>query len=284
MIIFTAVWGDEYLGYLERGLIASFKWPRNRAAIANAHWIVLCRDHEQGRVARAISGLTASSELINVELYEGVKHAVRASCAAQRPFLMAPPDNVFSEGSLDNFLKVASQPRTCIASAHVRVLPSFLDNGLVAPHSPEEMVTHAWRHLHGSWTNAGHATGHSVAWHGGVYFQKLSDRMLAVQHRLPTIFLSNITREDVDYFDHQAVCLGAWDNLWPPICLIQQQRYRYLGSSDAGFVVEITHPSRNVPAMHPVNPVEPDAFYGNSLHNWVNREFVSIFKASEAIV
>lgn len=284
MLIFTSVWGPEYLGYFENGLAMSLRWPKNAEAIKEAHWIVGAQDKsEHGRIRNTIEGMVASYQIVPLELYEGVKYGVRSSFERQVPFLMAPPDNVFSDGSIANFQRIASQKRVCVASAHVRALPSFInDLRVTTPKSASEMVTHAWKHLHDSWTFSAKGVDPSAGHQGGVYTQVLDPQTLAVQHRLPTIFLSNMIQEDVDFFNSQP-CLGVWDNIWPPVQLVSQQRYRYLGCSEAGFVVELTHPHRNVPGRQPVNQDEPDSFYGNSLHNWVNREFVSIFKASEPI-
>lgn len=285
MVILTSVWNDEYIGWFERGLLKSFKWPRNRAIIGDSsqtHWILNCRANEKSRIEALVKPIGCSYEFIDKDLFQGLKHGIEHAFAHNDQFLLAPPDNAFSEGCIENFLKIAkSQKGIVIATPHVRVNPSFLDD-MDNHRTPPEMLNHAWRNLHGSWTTAHQTTGMNGCWHGGVFWRKIEDRMVAVTHRLPTAFVCNFTQDDMNYFRQQGI-LGVWDNCWPPSQLINQQRWRLMGSSDPGFVVEITHPGRNVPEQKQANTNEPDEFKGGNIHNWVNREFMTIFNFKDPI-
>jgi hypothetical protein len=153
--------------------------------------------------------------------------------------------------------------------------------------SPPAMLNHAWRHLHDSWKHSGKRKGLSRSFSGGVYWQKLTDQLLAVQHRLPTVFMCNFIEEDIVFF-RQSNVFQNWDHVFPAVCLIYQQRYRYIGSSDPAFIVEITEEHRNVPFFNEVNPVEPDAFYADTLHperihHYINRLFVTIFNFEKPV-
>lgn len=276
MIIFTVVYGDEYLDYLGRGLARSLGSPRNREAITGARWIVACtRAQDKPRVAAAVGDLPVHLEFMDAgSLYEGLKRAAAEAVRCGESLLLAPPDNVFSDGSIASFMRVASKKDACVATAHVRVVPSFLEG---FPRDAPGMVSHAWAHLHDSWRHSEVGHGDSMTWDGGVCWQRVAPDLVTVQHHLPTVFLANFTPYDVEFFNRNSIW-GVWDSSFPEDCLVKQERYRIIGSSDAAFVVEVTHPGRNVPQRLAVKPDDYDAFKGRNNYHRLNRSFVSVFR------
>jgi hypothetical protein len=282
MVVCTAVWGGEYIDWFKRGLLESLKFPKNRAFMQNAHWI-FCNEfpNERAILEPLAKEVCPSVEFIHSHLWDGIKIAIQRAHAAKRPFILAPPDNAFSEGCLESLARLGDQKDTVIAVPHVRVVPSFLDD-FPRHNTPEKMVRHCFNHLHDSWVMSEDTKDPSACHDGGVFWKQITETTVAVTHRLPTAFFVNLTQEDVNFFNSQPI-LGCWDNIWPPALLINQQRWRLVGSSDVGFIVETTHPGRNVPALLPKNHQAPDSHKGNQVHNWVCREITCIFRSESPL-
>jgi len=249
MIIYTAVWGEKYTDWFNRGLKKSFEWTENKKIVDYAKWIV---DDSMS--------------------WQSLVQAAKMSYDEKRPFLLAPPDNVFSDGSLSNWLKIANLGEgLAIATPHVRALPSYLDKS-DKHRTPREMVKHAWNHLHDSWKYSRNGSVPSVTRDGGVLWEELAPGLIAVQHYLPTVFLTNLTKRDIEFFEWQQG-IFTWDNLWPPRVLIPDKRYRYIGSSDIGFVVEITDHDKNVPKFG-----DGSVYKGTDTHHAFNKQIIGVFR------
>jgi hypothetical protein len=93
--------------------------------------------------------------------------------------------------------------------------------------------------------------------------------------------LANWIPEDYAFFINQP-SFGSYDHTWPGERLIRQERQRYVGSSDAAFICEVTDFDKNIPPWTPehlkVLQVHPDAFYRDNWHNAVDRLTVCIFR------
>lgn len=146
--------------------------------------------------------------------------------------------------------------------------------------SNASLVTLAFKNAHDSWKCAeiGHEKNNSFI--GGIAWAKLSDGLWSAQHRLPTVYLADFNETDWDFFWSQ-VSFGGWDHRWPAENLIRQERQRYVGSSDACFVVEITDWDKNVPPDVPRENLQgrdQDAYWNGHYHNGINRQISVILR------
>ncbi len=175
-----------------------------------------------------------------------------------------------------------------MAVAHPRVLPSILDeiDVLGATRGSLEnskLVTLSMEHMHDSWRmcEIGHPKNKSLI--GGISWRRLSGTgMYAVQHRLPTHYLADFDENDWSFWYGQ-VSFGSWDHRWPAENLIRQQRQRYVGSSDACYIIEVTDWDKNIPPdvdRGRVAGVKEDTYASNHYHNGVNRQTSVIFRGN----
>ena len=72
---------------------------------------------------------------------------------------------------------------------------------------------------------------------------------------------------------------GSYDHSFPRR-LVDEQRQRVIGSSDAAFVVELTPPRSNAPRLQPTDPSAPDRFNAAEAHHLANRNLVAIWRAA----
>lgn len=293
--IFTVVWGDNHLDWFERACIRSLSWSRNRAAIKDATWTIFTKEKDLPR-ARALieqTGVTSLEFVCVPEHVEGnspIMGAILLQCLSQMmdasiqdhsKVLMAPPDTIFSDGSIDSLMIAGKQHGTCVAVPHIRVSPSIFGGIKDQALSGAELTTLALKHGHRAWTEAedGHPNQNSFV--GGISWRRLSNKLVAMTHRLPTVYLADFQPSDISFFqqphDNLPPTFGCYDHVWP-CTLIEQQRQRVLGSSDAACIVEVTKEDLNVPPTVTVNPHEPDAFWRNQLHNQINRQYLYIMR------
>jgi hypothetical protein len=274
--MFTPVWGMEYLEYMRRGLIKSLRQPLNAKAVKKTKWVIAYRQPvEKMKIDQMTQDICEDVHLVNLDIFQGIKYAMAMAHSHCVQLFLAMPDTVLSEGSIPNLRELGKQHDVCVAVPHVRVLPSFLDVRDLPLH-PAEMVSHAWDNLHDSWTGSTGEEGMSRSRVGGIYWKKITPQLITVQHRLPTVFLANIKKSDIDFFNTRHH-FGIWDHDWVQE-LMTQERVRIVGSSDVAFMAEVTKEGSNVPPEMKVNPDEPDAFFCRFYHNIINRMFVSVFR------
>ncbi len=195
--------------------------------------------------------------------------------------LMAPPDTIFSDGTISALLIAGRQRGTCVAVPHPRVSPSIFGGIKDSPLSGAELVSLAIKHGHKAWTEAEDGCANQNSFIGGISWRRLAPKIIAVTHRLPTVYLAEFEPEDVVFFksshDGLPPTFGVYDHGWPSK-LLGDQRQRVIGSSDAACVIEVTKEDLNVPPAHPVNPSEPDAYWRNKVHNIINRQYLFIMR------
>jgi hypothetical protein len=203
-----------------------------------------------------------------------------------RKLLIVPPDTVWGDGSVPHLLEVADQRDVVVFAAHVRVLPDLLENIRAGsdqnrfgpdPITNPKLVSLAFKHLHKTWQESQYGLEQINSYMGGVVWRYLSENLYAVNHRLPTPYVINPTPEDITYFQHQ-IHFGVLDHSWPHACLIETERQRVVGSSDAAFMVELTDAEANIPPVAHYRADEPDLFWRNLSHNKVNRMNTIIFR------
>lgn len=269
MKIFTAVWGEPYLTWFEQGLVPTLFSPKNTKSLEKAKWIIATQPNDVPRISKLNIG---NEVLLTTSVIEALLHTMESCIKDKEPMLMAPPDTLFSDGSINTLKEYGNRPGLCAAMAHVRVLPSILAEDFIK----NNLVSLSWKHLHDSWVHAKIGPSQSNSKSGGVAWKWLDDNLIGVQHRLPTVFYANFNESDLVYFKTRNH-FNIWDTTWPAL-LMEQQRLRYIGSSDAAFCAELTDRNMNVPIIEEVDPAEPDKYHGEYLHNKMLRQFVSIFR------
>ena len=275
MRLFTYVHGDRYIDWFKRALVPSLLQPKNFEALKTSNWEIVTDNKSLARVKDIACQVGIPVEYAindgHRSFVEYLMYTMEECIVNQETFFMAPPDTIFSDGSIRAFQEF-SYPGTCVAMTHVRVNETILDEDSMQP-----LVNLAWKHLHDSWVySEAHRFEMSHAYLGGVSWRKLSEKIIAVQHRLPTVYLANFLAEDLQFFQ-DGKTFGIWDWLWPSL-LLDKQRYRFLASSDAAFAVELTDPKKNINELKEEDKNEPDKYHGKSLHNLINRQFVSVLR------
>jgi hypothetical protein len=310
--IFTCVWGDKHIDTFLRGTVRSLSWKSNKEALDGSTWNIVTKPPHSAKLKNEISErfpnikvevtevpewITNSqggsikteslnhSNLILMHLIGEIKAGIELKCRT----LLAPPDTVFGERSVANLLKIGEQEQTCVAVMHPRVHPEILEDPYFKtgnPCSNELLVKMSFeKHLHQSWKAAEVGCANQNSLIGGVSWRKLEaiggEKLYAVQHRLPTVYLANWTPEDYAFFINQP-SFGSYDHIWPGERLIRQERQRLVGSSDAVFICEVTDFDKNIPPWSPehlkILQQHPDAFYRDNLHNCHNRLSVCMMR------
>lgn len=293
--IFTVVWGKTHLDWFERSCIRSLSWPENRRAIKDATWTLFTKaaDLERARdlavktgvenleFAEILDGVEGNSPMMGKVLLECLLQMMSTSINDHSKVLMAPPDTIFGEGTIPALIAAGKQKGTCVAVPHPRVSPSIFGGIKDSALSGADLVSLALKHGHRAWTEAedGHERQNSFV--GGISWRRLGPKIIGVTHRLPTVYLAEFQPSDLSFFrqphDNLPPTFGCYDHVWPSE-LIQQQRQRVIGSSDAACVLEVTKEDLNVPPIYPTNSHEPDAFYRNQHHNIINRQYLYIMR------
>lgn len=298
--LYSAFYGEHYFKLFKNACFRSLSWPLNREALKGATWNIFTPKEYFERVEQLLEPAGFKVNLFElgpqiqiwgvgrapithcdqgIILADGLRHQIRYSIEKNSKMLMAPPDTLFGDGSIANILAIGSQPGTCVSVAHSRVLSDILDDidlmgATKGAITNAELVTLSFKHAHASWTNAeiGHPKNSSYV--SGVAWRKLNKNLWSVQHRLPTVYLASFTPSDWDFWFSQNG-FGSWDHRWPAENLVRQERQRFVGSSDAAWIVEITDWDKNVPPDVDRTHLQgaPDDHYWTShYHNQINRQ------------
>ena len=290
MRLFSLVWGQPYLTWFQEALVKSISFPSNLSAVQShaAEWNIYTRDQDRDQL-RAIAeplGIplqfhpftvnNSSGETLQPCLLDHMRNCHQDGSA----MFIAPPDTIFGEGSIAAICEVGRLPGICVAVPHVRINAGCLPQLGGKTWQNHQLVDFAWKNLHRTWLDADASLPNTNSMLGGVSWRKLREGLYAVTHRLPTTYLANINASDVDWFSRQYET-GTWDHSWPAK-IVKEQRQRTIASSDAAFICELTRENENIPMLAPSDPNEPDKFWRDLEHNYVNRNVVSIFRGESA--
>lgn len=292
MIIYCPVWGDKHIALLENALFKSLSWPKNKAAIKDAEWMITTdSDSSLDRILKIIGGAPYKAAVVpelNIKsidtgmiLIHTLRAVAKECISSQRPMLMATPDFIYGDGTIAAFKTIASEPGTCATIAHLRAVPHMMGELTGVP-TNEELMGLAWKHAHISWLNSNAENKPGMTYKGGVKWKYLGPGLRAVQHYMPSPFYVNFLEKDIDSFNQphegRPPGFGAYDHVWPS-SLIEDGRLRYIGSSDAAMMVEMTDPNMNVPPWN--EPTDPPGFFRDHFHNKIQSQFISIFRGKE---
>lgn len=194
-------------------------------------------------------------------------------CIKQKnKLLLLPPDSIFGDRSIKNFIEAGSSPGVCVFSAHPRVLPTVLEENFK---SNASLVRAAWKHLHRSWLDSEEGSERQNSYIGGTAWRKIDENLYDVKHLLPTPYFMDFDQTDLNFFE-TAPGIGSIDHVWPSQ-LVQQGRIKYLASSDMAFVIELTDPDKNLPAV--ARGQDPKGFWQRHNHNVFFDQIACVFRA-----
>lgn len=287
----SIVWGERHLDWFSRACVASLARPDNITAIHREVevWDIVTRA-EDAEAARNIARHLGVKTVLHVEprlinhgeiLQLEIMQAMRRCLAGNQSLLMAPPDTIFADGTISSIFAIGRPEYVCVLVPHARVLPSILLEPDAAM-SCGSLVEAAWRNLHRTWVEADATLEFTNTYAGGVSWRTVGEGLYAVQHRLPTVYLAKFSPSDLEWWEAWQAKdnrVGAWDHFWPSK-LVAEERQRVVGSSDGGFLVEVTDEFTNIPPVRENDPRRPDECWGSGAHFLTNRSIVSVFRAS----
>lgn len=292
MKIFLPCWGEKHISLLERCLLRSLLWEKNKKAVSNADWLIVTADDEEAKKIKSLlqetdpkSVRSFTSENVRLSpgttLLQSIKETIKLCLKEEDSLLMATPDYIYGNGTIDAFKKLAGKTAS-VSLAHMRVTPEILEP-LRDGAGNAEIMSLAKLYPHSSWSLSDEALGQGVTYFGGISWSKIDEKLVAVRHRLPAPFFVNFNESDLEFFskthnhphDHT---FALWDHLWQSH-LISQGRFRYVGSSDVALMVEVTDRFSNIPTTNPYGKSNQDEYCNNYPHNEICKQFLSVFRS-----
>lgn len=287
--ICTIVYGARHYDWFVRGCIASLGWPRNRAALADCTaWDIYTMPDEFERAKEAVAPLGVPAVMHSLvipgspqqRLQDCLIRELQIGVKTGEAILLALPDFIFGDGTLEVLKTMGPGAGRCIAVPHVRVNAETFLPGFGGALTNPQLVARAWEHLHQTWTEAEASRPKTNSWRSGVSWRAVGPGLYAITHCLPSPFLVHATPQDIEWFKAEEFG-GAWDHRWPAK-LVETQRHRVIGGSDAAFIAELTLTAENHPSIKPANPADVDWYQGTLAHHLANRNMVSIWRAAHA--
>ena len=235
-------------------------------------WIIHTKKGEKEVLEKIIEGYIRSNLSFSVEEYDGTEEQMFGALIRKvinRKMILASPDMYFGNGAIDNLVKCSEGNNFCIAVPHIRVNDKeFIDRiGDEAVSNPE-LVAVGMGCLHRSWSQAFIDAPTNNCTDSGSFVRSVAENLWVSTFRIPTLFLVNIEESDLKalesyyYYDHR----------WPEK-LIAEKRFKYIGSSDVFFAVELTSPNNNVPQLKG-NSHWNDTYKSTLGHCETNRNFL----------
>lgn len=308
--LFTCVWGS-YLDLFEKALVKSLSWPLNKAALQGAKWEIWTKEVDFGPVVDIAKAVGIDVELYAMDDYlkdlPGIYYgdggvmmakifcqAIERCISKDASMLLTPPDTLFGGETVENILTIGRMPGSVVFVAHPRVNPTILDDlenatsanrfGPSSSLSNQGLYKAFLRHAHKTWTEAEYhpSIERTNSYVGGISWQRLANGAVSVSHKLPTPYLINWTKEDLDHFSKETPgkyppVFGEIDHTWPGALVANTGRARLVGSSQSCFIVEVTDADKNIPPLQPVNHLDPAHFWRNALHNHIFGQTSIIF-------
>ena len=277
--VFTFVYG-KHLELLKRSLV-SLDWPENKKALERATWSVHTTQEDENAVREILGDRrveithTRISGGIGQQLSSCLGSEMTACYQRRAAMLLAPPDTIFGEGTIQTLVSLGEGGNNAISAPHPRVvLETFPD--LKEPTSNAKLVSLAFEHMHEVWSLSNTKLLKNNAYGSGTAWREIGPGLYAVTMRIPTPYFIRPTARDVETL--AAAGSGGWDHKWPQT-LMREQRHRIVGSSDGAFMVELSPLNLPQGKTKDINWDEPDEYSGKLLHHQVNRNTVTIWRA-----
>ncbi len=293
--MFTHVWGDKYLDWMNRGLCRSLAWPKNREALsrANTKWTIFSDLNNTQRIYEIATKVLPFHQIelkplimdrVDVNPLAMMMDVMRVCLLEKSSMMTCPPDTIFSDGAVDTLLDYSEIKDTCVMIPHPRVLPGLIDTLCHTPPTNEKLVSLAIGDKgfpHASWQLSDGSKHVTSCFKGGICWHQIEPSLWSVVHRLPTCYMANFNDEDRKffsrYYEGKPPQYGMWDWAWPAE-LLKPERQRVICTSDAAFACEVTDEWKNVPTHLLANPGDPDAFFADKMHNNINRQYICQFR------
>lgn len=199
----------------------------------------------------------------------------------KRACVICPPDFVYGDGAIFNLLTIRREPGTCIASPYLRVDGELAREKLRQrgfPIANADLVSIALGTLHRDVLEARMELDRRNTYFTGMALQSITDRLHALEFRVPRVQVAEFTENDLRYFEFQQD-FQHYEGSWPGK-LIADRRFKMVGSSDIAFAVELA------PAVKggKIDRVPGDGDYvGSGLHNYITRNYLLNLHASEPV-
>lgn len=256
--ILTLVYGESHVELFRRTALKSLAQPKNKAVIydSNARWNICTDDKFYDYLSRTIDiyfpeltvNFISRSDLRDYidPIQSAIIWQAKESVKHGRRVLLAPPDTIFSDGTIEYLVLECQKQGDVVVVPHPRANPELLNEDYLC--SSFELVDLTWRHLHQSWDEAedGHEFHNSFV--GGVRWHREAGNIRKGRHYLPSPYMMRFLEEDVKYFERQ-ISFGSFDHVWPGEMLIPSGRQLYVDDSANAFIVEITDRYKNVPPV-----------------------------------
>ena len=185
------------------------------------------------------------------------------------------PDYFYGNNSLRNLISYKFKNKMCLASLHVRVNTddfTTMINNTEGEVSNAKLVDISMGCLHKSWGESFTSRDINNSNISGSATQQIDHNLWAVTFRIPTVFLAKFEHCDKEALER----FDMWDHEWPAT-LIEQDRHKFIGSSDMFYAVELTKPENNIPGLAG-NMVWNDDFHVSRLNGETNRNFLVILR------
>lgn len=286
MRLLTTCWGDNHIEMFKNACLKSMSWRDNAhdLEILDSTWNIYTDEHNVESLksycesqinikfnVESTTKLRAYTDQVQSAFIKQIEECLKED----EPLLLAPPDTIFAEGSVIGLYMAGREKNSVVMSPHPRVLPKITESLNSAYNKPHDMVKKAWEYLHDSWVHAEDGHHDQSSYVGGVTWKK-NQNLIYVKHLLPTPYLINFTAEDLEYFK-SAISVGHIDHQWPSDILIPRGRQRYLASSDAAFMVEITDEDKNIPPILAHQP--KTGFWKDNVQSRHNNQIISVFRS-----
>jgi hypothetical protein len=297
MKVFLPVWGNVHINLFKDALATSLKWPGNKRAVKGAEWIILTYGEFNEKAIKEIILSIDETARIDFQicpdlmcagadkgplLFNTLLYTIEKCLKDKETLLMATPDYIYGDGTIERMKKVAGD-KHAVSFAHMRVKKkalSLLDNY----ETNASLTSLGFMHPHKTWTDSELTHSPGITFWGGISWQWIDYGLAAVTHYLPAPFMVNFVESDLGFFKakhefpNDKLTFALWDHLFPTK-LIQEGRLRYIGSSDAACMIEVTEDDANIPPVNPEGKTNADGYVKEQmLQNLILKQFVSVFR------
>ncbi len=292
--IYTAAWG-EYLDWYFKYSLPSLTNKTNSELLIGAGYkvkfILYTTDSKKSVVKKYMSKNNGFSAVEIVEFDSGNENEVRKiavkplvdilkRCLKEKAMLFqAPPDIIFSNGSLYNSVITSFGKNKCFASAISRVsvdilndIPAYLEKGIKG----SKLVGICMKYMHDELRYANEDLEKNTTYKG-ISYRKISSSMYTITHNLPSVFLVFPIKDDYEYFN-KVQDFNMWDRGWLEI-LVRTKRLKISGSSDLFFPVELTNDNFDRNSEISSNLKYNDELYRPEIHNHVANMFITVWRS-----
>lgn len=292
--LFSIVFNEPYLTWFEQACVRSLLWPQNAAALRQAiGWDIWTTQVDAGRVRAAAAQLgvplevhdelPAASWADKEQLKPGLHRALTAEMARcadkHQAFLWIAPDSVFGDGSCASIMALGAAPNVCVALSPMRVnAEGFIEAMGDGARDNPALVKLAFERMHRGFAEADATLADVNSMESGVSWRRIGEGLYAITHRKHSAYLLQPTASDAKWFGDMKK-FGAYDHSFPQR-LVNEQRQRVVGSSDAAFVAELTPAASHRANLVARDPLEPDRFHQNLAHHAANRNVLAIWRAA----